>query len=193
MIRQALYRLTARLPARLICVDDAPYLERYYVGSLFGATVYLHRFVSPDQDRHVHDHPWPWAVSIVLVGHYIEESVRWLTPDAGWVARYVRRCWWRPNLLNARSLHRIHTASPDTWTLFVHGPRRKRWGFLEPAEQGATYRQPLDDKASIGWETTAPPGRSVGRVPYPQPPSACLAGSAGQIVAASGCYEEDLP
>lgn len=191
MMRHWLYQLTAHLPARLIRIDGQPYLERYYLGSLFGVTAYLHRFVAPDQDRHVHDHPWPWAASLILAGHYIEETVRWFTPSGGWQPHYVRRCWWRPNLLGARTLHRIHSAAPDTWTLFVHGRRCKRWGFLEPLTSqgkliGAVYSQRLEDTASIGWEHTAPKGRDSARTPYPRqqdafnPVAQAMADSAAQ-------------
>lgn len=185
MRRRFLYWLTARLRARLICIDDRPYLERYYLGRVFGVTCYLHRFVAPDQDRSVHDHPWQWAGSLVLAGHYLEEVVRWFTPDAGWCSRYVRRCWWRPNLMNARTLHRIHSAAPDTWTLFMHGDRCKRWGFLEHMQHGALtgalYRQHLDDQATIGWEQSAPLGRDVGRMPYPLPPPPNLSAECGHL------------
>ena len=58
MIRRALFRYTARRPCRLIDIEGRPYLERYYLGSLFGVTAYLHRFVGYDSDREVHDHPW---------------------------------------------------------------------------------------------------------------------------------------
>lgn len=195
MIRAALYHLTAKLPARLICVDDQPYLERYYVGRLFGVTFYLHRFVAADQDRHVHDHPWPWALSLILAGSYVEETVRWFTPECGWVSRFTRRCWWRPNRLSARSFHRIHTAEPDTWTLFMHGRRCKRWGFLEPMHQGvlrgAVYQQHLNDTATIGWEQTAPPGSQIGRVPFPVPAAPHTPATAFHPVAEAGYLSGD--
>ena len=47
MIHKLLFKLTAGLRCKLIDREGAPYLERYYLGRLFGVTFYLHRFVSP--------------------------------------------------------------------------------------------------------------------------------------------------
>jgi hypothetical protein len=83
MINRALFNLTSRLPCRLIKPDDRPYLERYYVGQLFGVTFYLHRFVSADSERHVHNHPWTRGGSVILAGSYTEEIATDLCPHAG--------------------------------------------------------------------------------------------------------------
>ena len=72
-MRMLLMWITSFLPARVISDNGHPYLERYYVCTLLGVRIYLHRFVGSDPDRGVHDHPWAWARSIVLAGWYLEE------------------------------------------------------------------------------------------------------------------------
>ena len=137
MINRLLYRLTASMPARLIKLDGRPYLERYYVGRLFGVTFYLHRFVSSDSERELHNHPWTWARALVLCGGYDEEAVTDLSANAvdGCVTTLRRVRLW--NRINGNHFHRIVAVSPGTWTLFFHGPRAvlpgdwmKGWGFL---------------------------------------------------------------
>ena len=66
--------------------------KRYYVGQLFGVTVYLHRFVGCDGDPELHDHPWN-ALSIVLSGSYIELRGR-LDGDVGIAKRRVMVKFW---------------------------------------------------------------------------------------------------
>lgn len=169
MIRKLLYKLTGRLPCRLIKVDDKPYMERYYVGRVFGVTAYLHRFVQGDGDRHVHDHPWDWSLGWVLAGGYEEERLTGFDPAGGWQQKTRRVRWWRPNFIGRRTFHRITEPEPETWTLFLHGRKTKGWGFLAPAEeflpgqQGVVYHQPLDLAASAGWRERAQPGARAGR------------------------------
>lgn len=124
MIRRLLYAISGRLPCRLINDGDRPYLERYYVGRLFGLTFYLHRFVASDPARGLHDHPWARAYSFVLAGKYIEET------RAG--DRWV--CWF--NRLTGDSFHRIvlPDGAPHVWTLFCHGQYVKPWGFMRPLD-----------------------------------------------------------
>jgi len=166
MIRRALYRLTAGLRCRLISRDGRPYLERYYLGRIGPVTAYLHRFVGRDGDEETHDHPWR-AVSIVLAGGYTEERAR-LNGDQPPLIR-LRRVR-RGNALALHSLHRIAETAPDTWTLFLHGPHRKRWGFvryLAPTDgsRAATlYHQPFPPWRGEDW-TDAPRGRDAGREP----------------------------
>lgn len=167
-----LYRLSARLPCRLIKLDDGPYLERYYLGQLFGVIFYLHRFVSSDSERHLHNHPWGWGRALVLSGRYLEEVVLDLCPAAGAAGcitaiRKIR--WW--NKVDGSHFHRISNARPGTWTLFFHNERvrvesgqLKRWGFL--ARSGnATVFTPFDTSDTSRWWITAPLGRDAGREP----------------------------
>lgn len=170
-MNRLLYRLTANMPARLIKLDGRPYLERYYVGQLFGVTFYLHRFVSSDSERHLHNHPWTWGRALVLAGAYDEESVTDLTPAApdGCMTTWRRIRFW--NRVDGNHFHRIAWVRPGTWTLFFHGRRAqvgpdlvpKGWGFLERrGDLVAFQRFPTSRQA---WWKLAPKGRDVGRVP----------------------------
>lgn len=168
-----LYRLTAGLPARLINIDGRPYLERYFVARILGVTVYLHRFVSPDRERHLHNHPWGWGRAVVLSGGYDEEVVTDLCPAVGpsGCVTETRRIRWY-NRVDGAHFHRIANAERGTWTLFMHGPRSriqlgmasvsKGWGFLERADN-ATVFKPYKSARSEWWKT-APKGRDSDRV-----------------------------
>lgn len=148
MLNKLLMLITHHMPLRVIPINNRPYLERYYVGQLFGATFYLHRFLTPDAERHLHNHPWGWGRSLVVRGSYNEEVVRDLSAD-GPLTSTRRIRWW--NVVNGNHFHRIADAKPDTWTLFFHGPRvpGKGWGFLEGREF-----VPFSS-ASEGWWRTA--------------------------------------
>ena len=181
MINRLLYQLTARLPCRLIPrAENEPYLERYYVGQLLGVTFYLHRFVSSDEEPHLHNHPWNWGRALVLAGSYDEEYVTDLCPHAtpsggsGCLTETHRVRWW--NKVNGNHFHRIANAQPGTWTLFFHGPRSqvrlgqcskpKGWGFLENfygvGIHNVTVFRPFP-VTSGAWWLTAPKGREAGR------------------------------
>ncbi len=163
MIRTLLYKLSGRLPCRLINDGQRPYLERYYLGRAFGRTWYLHRFVGSDPARGLHDHPWSNAVSFVLAGSYLEET-----------RTGTRRVRWF-NRLTGDSFHRvvIPDGSKHVWTLFGHGPYTKRWGFIRPIDSAVDGEQLLlwvphqyqTDEASgkQRWWDTAPKGNAMFR------------------------------
>jgi hypothetical protein len=175
VIKKLLYKLGNTLPCRLINIDGHPYLERYYIGKAFGVTFYLHRFVSADTERNVHDHPWSWAAALVLAGGYREERLRYFDlKRGGWASKNKNLYPGKVNRISASTFHRIGEAKPETYTLFVHGARVKGWGFLESFEHtggrgtkpsvkpGVMYHQPYDLTVS-DWHKTAPEGRFVGR------------------------------
>lgn len=180
-MNKLLFKLSSHLPCRLIALDAGPYLERYYVGKVLGVTFYLHRFVSSDTERHLHNHPWGWGRALVLSGRYTEESVLDICPQGAPSGCLIHRAdvrWW--NRVNGNSFHRISNAAPGTWTLFFHGPRLdvygnpldgqrgavvpKGWGFLDSADSEVTVFRPYPSARSRWWES-APKGRNVGRVP----------------------------
>lgn len=123
MIRRFLLWLTARLPVKVIGRPGQPYVEWYHLATVFGLfRIQLHRFVRSDPDG-LHDHPWGWACSLILAGWYLEERRdRSRVRGAGSFYR-----------LTGDTFHRVvlpHGA--DVWTLFIHGPYVKHWGFMLP-------------------------------------------------------------
>jgi hypothetical protein len=103
-------------------------MRRFYVvgsGDTYG--IMLHHFVSDEEAHTFHDHPWRWGVSVMLWGGYFEERLerddrqrtRWVAPG-------------RLNFLRGDRFHRVALGGGrPAWTLFVHGPRAKQWGFLD--------------------------------------------------------------
>jgi len=157
MIERLLEALTARLPCRFIDGDGGePYLERYYLGGAFGWHAYLHRFVDSDPDRGLHDHPWGRALSLVLVAGY--DEIRG-GPDGGASHRFVRPG--RINWLKGNDFHRVVLRDRrPAWTLFLHGPRVKGWGFV----QDGVYRPMARDGADFrhrDWWKAAPRGAAM--------------------------------
>lgn len=145
-MKRFLMWLTAKLPVRIISNDESvPYLERYFLFSVFGITGYLHRFVGSDPDRGLHDHPWRWAVSFVLKGFYTEL-----------VINGVRTIKWF-NFLRGTDFHRVllPDGHAEAWTLFIHQEKRvKSWGFLKDnTVEEFKYEQP-----PTKWWTRVPVG-----------------------------------
>ena len=158
MIRRLCYWLQGKLPTRHISHMGQPYLERSYVGTLFGIRIYLHRFVACDEDG-VHDHPFLWSGSLILAGWYYEDL---------WVGR-VKRRWF--NLIGPNKFHRVvlpeHTGK-DVWTIFFHTARVKPWGFLRPVAQSShgdamAYipQSEPDDPAFSRWHESALSGAQL--------------------------------
>lgn len=152
MMLRFLLWLSARLPVREIKHQGEPYLERYYIGTICGYwRVYLHRFVGDDPDG-LHFHPWRWGFTFVLVRWYIEQR--------RFGHRPVRWC----SFVNGDTLHRVvRPDGADVWTLFVHGPRTMRWGFLRKRGALTVYEETADrdPKPHSDWHLTAPKGRDL--------------------------------
>lgn len=131
--------ITARLPMRIINDGKRPYLERYYLGTLFGWRFYLHRFVGSDPDRGLHDHPWLTAYSLILSGWYWEE-LRTGTRRVRWLNRLTGDTFHRVVLPKYPDYDGLHErgflmVEQPCWTLFCHRVARvKPWGFLKPIE-----------------------------------------------------------
>lgn len=166
-----LFWLTRNRPCRLIDTDGQRYLERYYMGRLFGLTFYLHRFVSGDGDRQLHDHPWRMSVSVILAGWYREQVMRFMCPYTGVRTSEVERGPGSINVIGGGKFHQIIEARPNTWTLFIHGERVKFWGFLHHDERDETivYHNPFPPSRD-DWHKKAVPARAVGRAPVDYKP-----------------------
>lgn len=130
-------------PDFIVMRNGKPYLNRWYLipRNPF-LNIYLHRFDQSDDDRALHDHPW-LNMSILIRGFYIEHT----DPSGrrGGIMRSQGFAYFR----RAKSAHRVELF-PAGWgmpdnvypegeplynnviTLFITGPRIRRWGFLCP-------------------------------------------------------------
>lgn len=102
------------------------YLRRWYViprNRWFN--LYLHNIRRSDDDRALHDHPW-WNCSIILKGAYVE-----IVPTRGATTVSKYRATGSVTFRAARDSHRlvITDKSGPVWTLFITGPKLRRWGF----------------------------------------------------------------
>lgn len=105
-----------RLPDKII---DGDYLHRWYViprNRFFN--IYLHKFGRSDDDRALHDHPW-YSVSLLLKGEFLEHSFKG--------RRHIP--WLLPVFRTAKFAHRLEIVKGPVWTIFITGPRIRKWGF----------------------------------------------------------------
>jgi hypothetical protein len=130
-----------RAPDVLIGGAVNPYMRRWHViprNPVFN--IYFHHFLRSDDDRALHDHPW-WNISWLLDGSYDEITSR------GSTRRSAGACKFR----FAKDSHRIALLSDGgeqgsgnmespVWTLFITGPKFRKWGFWCP-------------KGWVRWET----------------------------------------
>jgi len=88
--------------------------------------IFLHRMDAPDPGIDLHDHPW-WFGSLILWGGYTEERAPIREPDRGVI---VSRSWLSWRTMRLDESHRITGLSRKrVWTLVIHGPVRRGWGF----------------------------------------------------------------
>lgn len=115
-----------RRPHRTIWNTDevgrqTKYLTRYELFRVGAVKVRLHQFHRGDEDDALHSHPWRWALSLMLVGGYIEE-------------RMTRKHRVRPgavNFIRDSDFHRVDLVDGEAWSLFVTGPKTGTWYFWD--------------------------------------------------------------
>lgn len=99
--------------------------------------VRLHRFYRGDADVELHNHPWRLGVGIILLNGYVEER---LAPLGSYIGRIFRGDFIRERELSPGSIivtwpwtfhriDRIRSGTGESWTLFIHGPNARAWGF----------------------------------------------------------------
>ena len=160
MLSHLLFKITAFCRCRIINgPDQTPYLERYHLFRLpFGYQVYPHRFVASDPGRGLHNHPWNRAVSLVLSGQY--EEIRMANARGNHEIHTRRIGAGHLNWIDGSVFHRINLiGNTESWTLFVHGPKSKSWGFLQTSKQRHAFHDHdslLDQGSSPLWWKTAP-------------------------------------
>jgi hypothetical protein len=179
LFRRLLHTATARLPVRIITAeidgveDGVPLFERYLVGRLprfgrwGGGVIYLHHYLRSDPDDSLHDHPWNWGIALPLAGGY--DEVRLAGFDTGGMRlKTTRRPPGRAYRLTGADFHRVVLHGPTSWSLFIHGPLTKAWGFLRPAAESNAATVRFDapnnwDMDELRYWQAARRGRDVAR------------------------------
>jgi hypothetical protein len=111
---------------------ETPMLTRYWIGSVLGWTAVLHEWHRADEYIHPHNHPWRNAISFVLCGEYEEQRVTFVSRDAFRLAMMDRRAG-SASIIGSEVFHVVTRVEPETWSLFLHGPKVRPWGFLTQA------------------------------------------------------------
>lgn len=110
-----------------------PYMRRWWIiprNKIFN--IYLHHMRHDDDDRAPHDHPW-WSLSLCLDG-YIQEME--LLPRAyesspqQFRQNHIRKGDWKWR--GKEYAHFLKLPEGDAWTLFITGPKIRKWGFHCP-------------------------------------------------------------
>lgn len=132
--------LAKHLPLRTLVGQSGPYLDRYVLAKMAdGSDLYLHHFLTPDEDPAFHCHPWD-GTGYVLHGGFLDErlddGLATNGPEAATVPLVdrVTRRWLRTgdsHEVKTDTYHRVGAVEPETWTLFVTGPKKATWYFLE--------------------------------------------------------------
>jgi hypothetical protein len=110
---------------------DVDYMERWFIiprNRFFN--IYFHRFFGSDAPT-PHDHPWV-SMGIILEGEYLEH-----TPKGDF-----KRHTGDVTLRLPSSLHWVEIDKP-VYTLFITGPRVRRWGF-ECKDKWVDFREYID-------------------------------------------------
>lgn len=129
MLTKCLLNIAAKRAADLVVLKKGDiYLCRWYViprNKLLN--IYLHYFLSSDDDRALHDHPWANA-SYLLKGSYIEHTIA----QGGIHKRTKRKAGDFVLRASGKQAHRIELHNGPVWTLFITGPTYRVWGFHCP-------------------------------------------------------------
>lgn len=155
---QTMLRLTADMPMKQININGAGYLQRYYAGTFRdGCDLWMHRFLSSDGDRHVHNHPFEFQ-TVMLCGGYTEEFIdhngskdhRVSLPNANshlpllleefliqlkskhphHSMTFLNLAHGANNSIDLYDWHRICAVNDDTWTAVIVNPKRlPKWHF----------------------------------------------------------------
>lgn len=154
---QAIRDLAATLPARHLHGEDGTlYLSRYKLHGwmpdnqvVVPSSVYLHHIHRHDLDEALHSHPWEWSQATALWGGYEEE--RGLIKADGSLQRLSDRSLFpgRSLLMGSDDLHRIKRVEPDTWTIFMVGPKRSSWGFYVEGRGMVPWRERLAERGIV--------------------------------------------
>ncbi len=93
-------------------------------------SIFVHRILEKDQDKHCHDHPWSFF-SLILWGHYFQ--LRFTSADGhsqNQDLQLRRRSLFTWERTPAEGVfHKIYEVPTPTWSLILAGPSRRVWGY----------------------------------------------------------------
>lgn len=135
--------IARRVRMRLRRYDGRIFLDRWGVEAEKLGGIFVHKMSAPDPGFDLHDHPW-WFASLIIAGGYTEErapsrraprlaELHEAFPEiiAGGYTEERRR--WSVRFLRLDEAHRIVDLDGRVcWTIVVHGPNVRRWGFFLP-------------------------------------------------------------
>lgn len=98
----------------LFKVSERNTAKRYYVFSLFGFAIFIHRLYKDEEKGVYHNHPWS-GISLIL-GSYLEQRFG--------EAPKLRRLF---HFLPATTHHRLELPNGPVWTIFFHFRRSNKW------------------------------------------------------------------
>jgi len=119
---------------------NPPYMKRWWViprNKYFN--IYLHEVGQDDDDRALHDHPWI-NMSYVIDGGYNEHTI-----EKGGTHKRTPRL---PGAIKFRlpsAAHRLELLKPQAVSLFITGPKMRKWGFHCP-KKWVYYKDFVDDQ-----------------------------------------------
>lgn len=135
LLGQIRKRMGDRKPDFIIGNPEDPYLVRWWIAKNIFFSIYFHVILKDDDDRALHDHPWP-SLSLCLdgtVGEYYANptSKQFNGKDLQVFYRSHNQGDWvyRPATLAHRL---IVFQGIGAITLFMTGPRIRKWGFWCP-------------------------------------------------------------
>lgn len=129
-----------RNPDLCIGAEGDPYLKRWWIiprNRFFN--IYLHQFLKNDDDRALHDHPW-WSVSFLLKGKLKEITKKGVRRPK----RFI------PVIRSGEYAHRLELESKSAWTIFITGPKYRKWGFHCPNGWVPYHKMTTKDGRNIG-------------------------------------------
>jgi hypothetical protein len=208
-MRGLLYWLTGFLPARYIYHEGSPYLERYYLMTIFKMRIYIHRFVDSDADG-IHNHPFLHSFSFILAGWYWED--RWTMKNKSSYLDAITSDDIREislpkkqrkirllNLIGPNDFHRVVLPDNglDVWTMFTHTPRVRPWGILRPDDATNensslvfSLKSIPEDPSFSDWYKFAPNGKELRKTGFQIPLGKSHKGSGGKFQVISH-YDEN--
>lgn len=92
--------------------------DRYYIFSLLGFALFIHKLHHDEEIGVYHNHPWS-GISIIL-GSYWEQRF-------GDILR--QRRWF--HFLPAKTHHRLELKGKTVWTIFFHFRRCNKWTVID--------------------------------------------------------------